>query len=146
MVLVWVGIWQQTTYLRQSDEFLDTIYMGIQVLLFQLNLLPPYLLLQQGEKHLFVNNGVMLFQLCKLHYFSKAKQKYVYVDFDVDCHLTVVYFNQQMHACACVRMVKNNEKHSKIIITVSFSLCAREAHVGLIKKKEEKSLLVSDWE
>ena len=27
----------------------------------------------------------------------------------------VVYFDQQMHACACVGMVENYEKHSKII-------------------------------
>ena len=27
----------------------------------------------------------------------------------------VVYFNQRMHACACNRMVENNEKRSKIM-------------------------------
>ena len=27
----------------------------------------------------------------------------------------VVYFDQRTHACACVRMVENDKKHSKII-------------------------------
>ena len=28
--------------------------------------------------------------------------------------LVVVYFDQQTHACACVRMVEKDEKHEKI--------------------------------
>ena len=42
---------------------------------------------------------------------------------------TVVYFNQQMHACACVYMVE--KKHSKIIKVILFSSCVQEAHVRL---------------
>ena len=26
-------------------------------------------------------------------------------------HLIVVYFDQQTHACACIRMVENDKKH-----------------------------------
>ena len=43
----------------------------------------------------------------------------------------VVYFNQQTHTCACVRMVKNDKKHSKMSKKVLFSSCAREAHERL---------------
>ena len=51
--------------------------------------------------------------------------------------LTVVYFNQQMHACACIQMVKNDNKHSKKMNKVPFSTCAREAHERGMKKNEE---------
>ena len=50
----------------------------------------------------------------------------------------VVYFNQRMHACACVRMVENDRKLSKIMKKVPFLSCVREAHVRLMKKNEEK--------
>ena len=35
----------------------------------------------------------------------------------------VVYFDQQTHAWACVRMVENNKKHSKMMKKVPFSSC-----------------------
>ena len=57
-----------------------------------------------------------------------------------------VYFDQLTHACARVRMVENDEKHSKMSKKVPFSSCTREAHVRLTKKNEKKNLLVSDWE
>ena len=59
---------------------------------------------------------------------------------------SVVYFDQQTHACACVRMVENNNKHLIMMKKVPFSSCTQEAHERLTKKNKEKSLLVSDWE
>ena len=50
----------------------------------------------------------------------------------------VVYFDQRMHACACVCMVENDQKHKKMMKKVHFSSCIREAHVRLTKKKEKK--------
>ena len=50
-----------------------------------------------------------------------------------------VYFDQQTHACACVRMVENDKKHSKMMKKVLFLLFAREALVRRMKKNEEKS-------
>ena len=50
----------------------------------------------------------------------------------------VVYFNQQTHACTCVRMVENDQKHSKMSKKVPFSSCAREAHIRLTKKNKKK--------
>ena len=44
-------------------------------------------------------------------------------------NMSVVYFNQQTHACTCVRMVNNNEKHWKMMKKVPFPSCAQEAHV-----------------
>ena len=58
----------------------------------------------------------------------------------------VVYFDQWTHAWACVCMFENNEKHLKIMKKVPFPSCVLEAHVRLVKKNEEKSLLVSYWE
>ena len=55
----------------------------------------------------------------------------------------VVYFDQRTHACPSVCMGENNKKHWKM---VPFPSCAREAHVRSMKKNEEKSLLVSNWE
>ena len=52
--------------------------------------------------------------------------------------LLVVYFGQQSHACACVRMVINDRKRFKIIKNILFSSCAWEAHVRLMQKHEEK--------
>ena len=52
----------------------------------------------------------------------------------------VVYFDQGTHACTCVCMVENNEKHLKIIRKIPFPSCS------CMKKNEEKSLLVSNWE
>ena len=43
-----------------------------------------------------------------------------------------------MHACACVCMVENDEKCSKIIENILFSSCAREAHVKLTYQCEQK--------
>ena len=42
----------------------------------------------------------------------------------------VVYFNKQMHACACVPMVENEQK--------LFSSCVWEAHVRLMCKYKQK--------
>ena len=50
----------------------------------------------------------------------------------------VVYFDQQMHACACVRMVENDQNHCKMSKKVLFSSCVREAYERLTKKNEEK--------
>ena len=36
----------------------------------------------------------------------------------------------QTHACACIRMVENDEKHSKMMKTLPFQSCAREALVN----------------
>ena len=44
----------------------------------------------------------------------------------------VVYFDQQTQDCACVGMVENNSKHSKIMKQVPIYLCAQEAHVRLM--------------
>ena len=43
----------------------------------------------------------------------------------------VVYFDQQSHACACVRMVENDHKHKKMMKKVYFPSCVQEAHVFL---------------
>ena len=43
-------------------------------------------------------------------------------------------------------MVGNDEKHLKVMKKVPFASCVQKAHVRLMKKNEEKSLLVSDWE
>ena len=51
-------------------------------------------------------------------------------------------FDQQTHACPCARMVKNDEKHLKIMKKYLF----HHAYERLMKKNKEKSLLVSDWE
>ena len=56
-----------------------------------------------------------------------------------------VYFDQGTHACACLRMVENDQKHKKIMKKVPL-YHAGEAHVRLTKKNKEKSLLVSHWE
>ena len=61
-------------------------------------------------------------------------------------YMFVVYFDQQMHACACVRMIKNDEKHCRMMKKVPFPSCPQEAHVRRMKKNGEKSLLISDWE
>ena len=59
---------------------------------------------------------------------------------------TVVYFDQQTHACACICMVENDEKHWKMMKKVPFLSCAREAHVRSMKKSEEKTkLATSIW-
>ena len=50
------------------------------------------------------------------------------------------------HAFACVRMVENDQKHSKMSKKVPFSSCVREAYERLTNKNQEKSLLVSDWD
>ena len=54
-----------------------------------------------------------------------------------------MFFDQQMHACACICMFKNDQKHLKIIKKLPFSSCIPEAHVRLTKKNEEKSLSVN---
>ena len=54
-------------------------------------------------------------------------------DFFVLSETCVVYFDQQVHACAFVRMVENDRKHSKMMIKVPFPSCVREAHVRLMK-------------
>ena len=54
----------------------------------------------------------------------------------------VVYFDQQTHAWACVRMVENDQNHCKMSEKVLF----HHAYERLTNKIEEKSLLVSDWE
>ena len=51
--------------------------------------------------------------------------------------LSVVYLDQHMHACACVRMIENDKKHLKLIKKVPFASCAPEAHVRRMKKNEE---------
>ena len=51
----------------------------------------------------------------------------------------VVYFDQRTHACACVRMVENDQNHCKMSEKVPFSSCVREAYERLTNKNEEKS-------
>ena len=46
----------------------------------------------------------------------------------------VVYFDQQTHDCACIRMVENDGKHSKIIKSTFFIMRTR----GSCKAREEK--------
>ena len=53
-----------------------------------------------------------------------------------------VYFDQQTHAFAWSKTIKNIKKISK---KVPLSSCTQEAHIRLAKKNE-KILLVSDWE
>ena len=43
-------------------------------------------------------------------------------------------------SCCIFCMVENNENYSKILKKVPFPSCAREGHVRLMKKNEEKSL------
>ena len=43
----------------------------------------------------------------------------------------VVYFDQQMHAYACVHMVENNKKMLENYQKLLFSSCAQETHVRL---------------
>ena len=62
----------------------------------------------------------------------------------LDSYVLAVYFDQRMHACTCVRMVKNDQKYWKMKKKVPFPSCVREAHVRRMEKNEEKSLLVSD--
>ena len=66
-------------------------------------------------------------------------EKCLYLKFFWTLQLTgktiVVYFDQQMHACACISMVENNEKHSKMMKKLPFPSCAREAHVRRMKNK-----------
>ena len=49
-----------------------------------------------------------------------------------DCRIkkqtVVVYLDQWTHACACVCMDENNEKHLKMMKKVSFASCAWEVH------------------
>ena len=45
-----------------------------------------------------------------------------------------------MHACACIRMVENDQKQSKAMKKVPFSSCRREAHKRLTKKNKEKQI------
>ena len=46
----------------------------------------------------------------------------------------VVYFDQQTHACACIHMVENDQKHWIIMKKYLF----HHAYERLMKKKEEK--------
>ena len=55
-------------------------------------------------------------------------------------YLRVVYFNQQTHACACIHMVKNNEKHLKITKKYAQETLVR---LRLMQEQEEKCSLVS---
>ena len=48
---------------------------------------------------------------------------------------TAVYFDQPTHACVCICMVKNEEKHKKIMKKEPFPSCILKAHVGRMKKK-----------
>ena len=56
----------------------------------------------------------------------------------------VVYFDQQTHACACVRMVENDQKHKKIMKKVPFCSCTPEAHERLTKKNKEKIIMYAN--
>ena len=47
----------------------------------------------------------------------------------------VVYFDQPTHACACVRMVENDQNHSKMTKKVPFLSCVREAYEQKRRKK-----------
>ena len=52
-----------------------------------------------------------------------------------------MYFDQQTHACACVHMVKNNEKHLKMIKKVLLSSYTRETHVRLMQEHDKNAFL-----
>ena len=54
--------------------------------------------------------------------------------------------NACLRMCLHVRMVENDEKQWKMMKKVPFPFCTWEAHLRRMKKNEEKSLLVSDWE
>ena len=58
--------------------------------------------------------------------------------------MAIVYFDQRTHACARVRMVKSDRKHSKIMKKYLFNHAYER--LMYMKKNEEKSVLVSDWE
>ena len=45
----------------------------------------------------------------------KIKKTFIFDNLESNW-LSVVYFNQQMHACARIRMVENNRKHLKMSI------------------------------
>ena len=49
--------------------------------------------------------------------------------------LTVAYFGQQMHACACVCMVENNGKHTKIMKKCLFHHTHERLRKGSWRKK-----------
>ena len=52
-----------------------------------------------------------------------------------------MYFNQQMHNCACVHMVEIDWKHWKIMKKVPFPSYTREAH----QEKQRKKFCFSSW-
>ena len=53
----------------------------------------------------------------------------------------VVYFDQRMHACACICMVKNNEKHQKSWKSTFFIMHM----IGSWRKKRKKWLPKAGW-
>ena len=72
--------------------------------------------------------------ICSVLYCEKNLQKHLCFSGNV---LSVVYFNQQIHACSCIRMVENNEKHLKIMKKYLFY----HEHQRCIKKNEEKKFV-----
>ena len=56
-----------------------------------------------------------------------------------DLKKTVVYFDQQTHACACVSMVENDEKHWKMIEkSTFFIMCTRGTREAYEEKQRKK--------
>ena len=83
------------------------------------------LVLMFRDKH-----EIIQFQILKiLTYIEKLGESKVVERSNVPVRLPpVVYFDQQMHACAHIRMVENDQKHAKMSSKkVPFSSCAREA-------------------
>ena len=79
----------------------------------------------QFEPHL--NTMISYFKVCPILLDCPVRQ--------IPSGQGVVHFDQQTHACACVRMVENDEKHKKMM--KKYLLV--HAHERLAKKKEEKS-------
>ena len=80
---------------------------------------------------------------------KKAEEVNPFNLFDIHTYLLnttfVVYFDQRTHACACVRMVENDQNHSKMSKRVLFSSCVREAYERLTRGLRTKTRKKVCW-
>ena len=59
-------------------------------------------------------------------------------------YLFVVYFDQQMHACACVRMVENDQKHSKMSKKSIFFIISTRSSRKARQEKQKKIVFLRE--
>ena len=64
---------------------------------------------------------------------KKERRNLLYEGFSL-----VVYFDQQTHACACIRMVENDQKHSKMSKKYLFHHAYKRQPRGLQIKTKKK--------